>query len=219
MNAPHTPLGAAVAPGPPNAIQNREGAVPPAPPITPSRNAAFSLVELLGVMLIIALVLGMIFPAINTLQKHIARRQAAAETRTFVDALLHYRTVYGSWPLQDQFPDGKDYACDGRDGESPGQADLVSALTTNPAANPRGIRFLEFDADRIDDGTGCYTDPWGQPYVVALDGNGDGRITLYVANDVDATRALSIDTSQPAVVASWGNPSTPTNYVYSWGVK
>ena len=118
-------------------------------------NTGFTLIELLTVIAIIAILAGLLFPAIQSSLKKAdvtKARNAIANLSTGVRA---YYTEYGKWP-----------------------STTAGALyfTTNLLSNPRNIVFQEFPVKDLDTaGTYgaapnvAYLDPWGRPYRVAFD--------------------------------------------------
>lgn len=188
----------------------------------PSVRAAFSVLEMLGVIFILGFLLAMIFPALNRMQTAFQRRQAAAETRALAEAALHYRRIYNAWPpVHPDTRPGIDMPF--RDfvfGPLPVEQDptptayplfdqalLISALsTTNQIANPRRIRFIDLPEKRMDAG-GRLLDPWGQVYSVALDGNNDGQVAI---------EAKTLNAPEPAIVWSQGEPRSVPRPIRSW---
>lgn len=63
-----------------------------------SRRAAFTLVELLGVILILSTLFAMILPAVKLSIRTAQKRQAAADATALAQAVLRYRQTYGYWP-------------------------------------------------------------------------------------------------------------------------
>ncbi len=154
-----------------------------------------TLLELLGVVAILAIVAGLVFPATEAMRRHARRRQAQVEAHSLATAVLLYHDTYGRWPLQtpgtgdahgrDIVYVGTNVVVRSGDVEVVDQRELVRALRPAPPGpeeedlNPRRRLWLELDEDRLWEG--YYLDPWSttdQPsaYVVAVDANGDGWI-------------------------------------------
>lgn len=169
--------------------------------------AGFTLVELLVVILIIAVLLSLIFPAIGALRRAAMIRKAAAHGTQIANALKDYRTVYGKWPAQIQGTQDNTYDTDVE------QVPIITALTNNP----RGTAFLEIPEGVMSNG--CYLDPWRVPFVIAMDENGDGNVTINatITSPSDSLGPLSLS-NQTAAVLSWGkNPGSPQNRrICSW---
>jgi len=180
-----------------------------------SRNDdAFTLIELLIVIIIITILVGFLFPAFRGVQNQAKRTQAKNDLTQIVTAVNAYYTEYGKYPL---------VTADtiyGPAGTS--NADLfytlrAVALGANAAdaANPRKIVFISppdvKDPANPRSGTGTttgagqYYDPWGTPYNVAIDGDYDNQIT----NPYGASGGAGTDPVRQGVIAwSFGNDGT-----------
>jgi prepilin-type N-terminal cleavage/methylation domain-containing protein len=135
---------------------------------------AFTLIELLVVITIIAILMALLFPAFRSVQDQAKRTQAKNDLTQIVTATNAFYTEYGKYPL----------ATD--DTPITNNAALLTELRGLPAAteNPKQIVFLS-PPDAKDPihprsgigGDGQYYDPWGNPYIIAIDGNYDNLIT------------------------------------------
>lgn len=67
-------------------------------PLAPSPRAAFTLIELLVVIGIIAILMGLLFPAISAAKQGTMRGQAGTEVRNIASACKNYYTDYGKFP-------------------------------------------------------------------------------------------------------------------------
>jgi len=141
---------------------------------------AFTLVELLVVIGIIAILMGLLFAGGRAVQQQAKRTQAKNDLAQIVTAVNAYYTEYGKYPVvTDDTPIAN-------------TSDLFYTLraiasgTANigNAANPRKIVFIS-PPDVKDPGTpvsgigadGQYYDPWGTTYKVAIDGTYDNQIS------------------------------------------
>lgn len=201
------------------------------------RRRGLTLLELLGVVVILAIVWGFVFPATEGMRNHARRRQAQAEAHSLATAVLLYRDTYGRWPLQDVDPGTapeQDIVYVGTnvvvrsEVRVADQRELVRALRPGRAEgsdNPRRRLWLELDEDRLWEG--YYLDPWSSAeqraaYVVAVDANGDGWI-----GERDGRQVAPIDLEWegrqhriPALrervyVFSWSGVTDTTNRVSS----
>lgn len=163
---------------------------------------AFTLVELLTVIAIIAILMGLLFPAIGIIKEQARKVQAKNDVTNIVAAVKQYYTEYGKYPAVQDPP------------STGGTDDLVGDPAVNPAGNnnalfntlraistglnenhkfnPRRIVFFEGKAaadtasprggfsDKTTDPTtqGNFYDPWGKQYNVIVDSNYDNVITL-----------------------------------------
>jgi len=171
--------------------------------ITPIRRSAFTLIELLTVIAIIAILMGLLFPAIGTIKESGRKTQAKNDVTNIVAAVKQYYTEYGKYPpLVEGVATSDDDSCVGETGAG-GAADnsalfntlrsIPDGLNTNPdyKYNPRRIVFFEGKAATDPDNPragfadtedaakkGCFFDPWGKQYCVVIDTNYDNVIKL-----------------------------------------
>ncbi len=114
-----------------------------------TRNRAlrgFTLIELLVVIGIIALLVGLLFPAIGKVREKARRVRAAGEVRELEKAWDMYYRTFDSLPSSGLMDST---ACDTLDGNNKG-----------------GTRFMEFTERQLADGM---KDPWGQLYHLTFD--------------------------------------------------
>jgi type II secretory pathway pseudopilin PulG len=138
--------------------------------MTPRRQhaAGFSMVELLAVIMILWLLFGMVFAAKRAVRRAARSRQAATRCQILAQAIKEYRRDYGKWPGQIQGEVDRLYGV-----ELGSQTNVLAQLTNSP----RQDVYVEFGADELSELGECL-DPWGRPYLIALDENEDGRITV-----------------------------------------
>jgi type II secretory pathway pseudopilin PulG len=140
---------------------------------------AFTIIELLGVMVVLATLFGFILPAMKLSVRTAQKKQAAADATALAQAVIHYRQTYGFWPGSETIADteGATTLIVGTNlpawasqeipnllgAETHDLADVIRALCDNE----RGIRFLDIPASRLrDDYT--FIDPWGTPYAIVI---------------------------------------------------
>jgi len=112
------------------------------------RSRGFTLMELLVVLAVIAILMGLAFPALQGARERARFTRARSEIMVLHQAWLAYRNAYGEFPAS---------------GATQMDAEMVAELG---GGNPRGIMFMEFDnRTRL---TGML-DPWRRPYVVDFD--------------------------------------------------
>src|SRR5438477_12354732 len=61
--------------------------------------AAFTLIELLTVIAIIAILMGLLFPVVGMIKEHTRRVQAKADMAQIVAAVKHFYTEYSKYPM------------------------------------------------------------------------------------------------------------------------
>ena len=166
---------------------------PMRPPVTHAR--AFTLIELLVVIGIIAILVGLLFPAFKAVQNQARQTQAKNDLTQIVNAVNAFYTDYGKYPLV--------------------TADKIYGSTATPnntlfnvlrgidtANNPRQIVFIsppdvkDPNNPRSGIGTaaanlGRYFDPWGSSYLVEIDGSYDNAVANPYTANAGATPNLS----------------------------
>ena len=120
----------------------------------PSRRA-FTLVELLVVISIIAMLVGLLFPAVQAALRKAEASKAKSTILSIATAFKAYDREYSGWPS--------------------GVSTTPQNVTTNLFTNPRGIVFLDVAIKDIDS-SGNILDPWKNPYRVAFDPSGRSSI-------------------------------------------
>ncbi len=167
------------------------------------RRSAFTLIELLTVIAIIAILMGLLFPAIGTIKESARKTQAKNDVTNIVAAVKQYYTEYGKYPaVQEQTAPSELDAIVGEEAAG-GVADnsaLFNTLRSIPEGlnsgppykyNPKRIVFLEGKAATdptnpragFADGQqatkkGSFFDPWGKQYCIIIDSNYDNVIRL-----------------------------------------
>jgi type II secretory pathway pseudopilin PulG len=162
--------------------------------------AGFTIIELIVVMLIIFTLAGLVMTGASSLIDRARKVQAKNDVTQIVNAVNAYYTEYGKYPMVDA-NQGTDTMY-GRSGAAPGNEDICYVLrainagvNATPSANylnPRQIVFLSGrDSSRARSGfataattdtqgkpinIGAFVDPYGNAYMVAIDGSYDGAI-------------------------------------------
>jgi prepilin-type N-terminal cleavage/methylation domain-containing protein len=168
--------------------------------ILPNRSA-FTLVELLVVISIIAILAGLALPAVNGALDSARKAQAKNAAVQIANAVTAYETEYGRLPTNSG---------------TTVDTTFIKILTGEDAANnPRGIVFMEVQAwKKGKGGTNAvgYCDPWNAAtaYAIALDNNYDNKVN--VSTNGDPSGSVTIMKK----VGVW-NVSTNSKYrVTSW---
>jgi len=130
---------------------------------------SFTLIELLVVIAIIAVLAGLLFPAISGARKQAKKAKARSQINALKIAIGQYKQTYGYLPVCQ--PNGGGDTLLGVTSTTATYADLVGDLScTNGRSNPRNIKFLNVNV------AGQFKDPWKQDFQVALDTSYDGKI-------------------------------------------
>jgi prepilin-type N-terminal cleavage/methylation domain-containing protein len=152
-----------------------------------SDERAFTLIELLVVMTLIAILLGIGYPAFTSVMESARKTQAKNEEQQIVAAVNAYYTDYGKYPLPAGAAADTIYGSGGTaNGELFYTLRAVAGGTMNAAdaANPRKIVFIQppVSKDQTNPRSGIKTsnsiwyDPWGSPYNVKIDGTYDNQL-------------------------------------------
>ncbi len=196
--------------------------------------AAFTLIELMMVIMLLTVLLLTAFPAYRGLERSANRHRAIAEADSLAQAALAYRRVYGQWPLEDEaaVPGEATAIVAGRSLQTQHLAlsNVVRVLRNAwPEHNPRRIRFLELPGNALDaDGTPL--DPWHRPYVLVMTRHGANHEVARLEGGVrwsmnrkynPADRhspALIVEGPSDAVAFSWGDPASLDDEpcLFSW---
>jgi prepilin-type N-terminal cleavage/methylation domain-containing protein len=157
---------------------------------------AFTLVELLTVIAIIAILMGLLFPAISTVKEQARKAQAKNDCVGIVAAVKAYFTEYGKYPSTSTTTPTADTTVGGETTNN--NADLFYTLRARDAGinathkmNPRRIVFFEGKSvtnpdvpkagfvDAAGKGVaGAFYDPWGTQYGVCIDYDYDNQIKV-----------------------------------------
>ena len=159
---------------------------------------AFTLIELLVVISIIAVLMGLLFPAFGGVRESANKSRAKNDLLQIVSAVKNYYTEYGRYPLPASVTTPGDFTYSSGAETNAYLIGLLRGTEDKDDLNPRGIRFLEVanakSADQPKGGIalndknytkgkanvavkkGDWLDPWGSPYVVLIDGDYGGDI-------------------------------------------
>jgi prepilin-type N-terminal cleavage/methylation domain-containing protein len=184
------------------------------PPSSARRHLrAFTLIELLTVMAVVAILVTLLFTAVGTVKDSARRAQAKHDLLQIVAAVNAYSAEYGVYPVKPQ-PAGEatevTFTTD--------NSDLVSTLSANPqganrqnALNPKRIAFLEVPLakdpahPRSGLSQGIWYDPWGSQPGKPESGIYHIRIDATYRNLVsDPYPGDATDSGSSADSGSWG---------------
>jgi prepilin-type N-terminal cleavage/methylation domain-containing protein len=176
----------------------------------PRKTGAFTLIELLVVIAIIAILIGLLFPAFSAVQNQARRTQAKNDLTQIVTAVNAYYTEYGKYPLAAGITTDTTFGpggipatnetlftelrgCTAAAGSCPAAATIntrqivfISPPDVKDAANPRsGIGTAAGNLGR-------YFDPWGNNYVIRIDGDYNNQVANPYTANAGATPNLTI---------------------------
>jgi prepilin-type N-terminal cleavage/methylation domain-containing protein len=169
---------------------------------------AFTLIELLTVIAIIAILMSLLFPAVNAVKENARKVQAKNDCAQIVTAVKQYYAEYGKYPPLTE-PGGKtntavttdDFVGDTVAGAQKINSKLFNTLraipedpNTDHKLNPRRVVFFEGKSVSNPDqpragfldkpggksgaDKGCFYDPWGKQYNVIIDSNYDNFLDV-----------------------------------------
>lgn len=157
------------------------------------KSRAFTLIELLVVISIIAVLIGLAFPAFQGVQNAAKKTQAKNDLVQIVTAVNAFYTEYGRYPTAAT----SDTTLGGTSGSNKALFDELRGLGVT-TLNPRQIAFInppdakDQAAPRggIQTSSGDWYDPWGTRYVVALDADYDNQLPNPYSSNAGATPNL-----------------------------
>jgi prepilin-type N-terminal cleavage/methylation domain-containing protein len=168
-----------------------------------SRPLAFTLVELLTVIAIIAILMGLLFPAIAAIRENGRRAEARNNVMQILTAVKAYNTEYGKYPTVEEQTKEQSTTEDAAVGDEAAGIEVRNnalfntlraideGLNTSHKLNPRRVPFFEGRSVQnpiqprsgfVDKGSeeqkGCFYDPWGKQFNVVIDSNYDNKVQV-----------------------------------------
>ena len=134
-------------------------------------SSAFTLIELLAVVLIILVLAGLLIQLTGYVKRTMAVNQAKAELAAMVLALDRYKADYGRYPTTTVV------RC-----SYIGGAEATNSAILYAALQGRYLRFCSSQIRPPSGGNQYVVDPWGRPYNYYCVGPASGVSTTYVDN-------------------------------------
>ena len=172
----------------------------------PRRLRAFTLIELLVVISIVAVLMGLAFPAFQGVQNAAKKTQAKNDLVQIATAVNAFYTEYGKYPLPATGATGEEYIYGSSGNSSKALFDSLRGL--DPVANLRQIVFLSPPDAKdqsnprggIKTADGQFYDPWGTPYSISIDSDYNNEVT----NPYSATAGASPKVRAGIIAWSFG---------------
>lgn len=140
-------------------------------PLSARGRPAFTLIELMVVIAIIALLAALLFPALVGAREKAKNRRASAGVAELALAIRAYRGEYHKWPYQSQSVTDVTFV---------GNNFRVVRLLrgeNDEGFNPKNKVFLSAPTNLLDN-LGNYVDPWGVPYLICMDESDNGVLDI-----------------------------------------
>lgn len=190
----------------------------------------FTMIEMLGVLIVLSVLITMTVSVVGLVQSRARSHRAEADADALVQAVLHYREVYGAWPCETTrtnpapvFVAGIGasnaalFAASGQLGPllqaaDVDQSSILTALSpgsTGTNDNPRQVLFLTVSTNAL--AQGRLADPWGHPYLLVMDAQG----AVFQFGDLAFSNLPAFAISAGPPVA---NPGV-SNWIFSAGVR
>jgi type II secretory pathway pseudopilin PulG len=187
------------------------------------------MIEMLGVLIVLSVLITMTVSVVGLVQSRARCHRAQADADALVQAVLHYREVYGDWPCDAARTNRAEvfvasvgtsntalFAAAGQLGPllqaaDVDQASVLAALSPGSGTNdnPRGILFLTVSTNAL--AQGRLADPWGHPYLLVM----DAQNMVFQFGDLAFSNLPAFAISAGPPVA---NPGV-SNWIFSAGVR
>jgi len=166
----------------------------------PKTRSGFTLIELLTVIAIIAILMGLLLPALNAAKNAARKASAKSDLSQLVTAVKAFQTDYGLYPIVTTGTTDIEYGSTGENHNynvinvlrADNTYNVQGGTGTGITINTRQTIYLDVPlvksttSPKSGLGTGTETgnpgaggewyDPWGSPYIVAIDGNNNGYV-------------------------------------------
>ncbi|HMP74010.1 MAG TPA: prepilin-type N-terminal cleavage/methylation domain-containing protein [Kiritimatiellia bacterium] len=178
------------------------------------RKSGFSLIELLVVIAIIAILAGLLFPALNAVMQRSESAQARTEVKAIEMAVRSFYTDYGRFPIGSGQPDQAFGIGNNANGELIRILRAISGPgNVNHVNNPRRRNYLDINENSLLNDN--LVDPWGNQYVIVMDTNFDNQLTMPPATALGTLQGRTVGVFSLGPQMQMGAQHT-NNYIVSW---
>ena len=189
-------------------------------PSCPPKARAFTLIELLIVITIVAILAGVLVPVLNNVKANALRTTAKNDCIQITQAINTFRMEYGRFPLNEASTNDPD--------PIKTDANFMNVLFAQEdaeqgrsALNSRGIVLFEGKAQSRPgthgvDKNGNLFDPWGNHYEIRMDGNYDNKVDSFVPDKDAIRKTVIVRSAGPDKVFETGKETRKTDDVKSW---
>ena len=164
----------------------------------------FTLIEILTVIAIIGILAAILVPVAGKARETALRRRAAAEMNSIKVAVLQFQADHRYMPWGD--PENKTEARVGADVWTTEVSNHELLMRWLTGENPLKKNYLQIpEKSRPEDKSLVFVDPWMKPYMIGLDRNLDGAVTV-VGSNVSSWDNKTV--MERVLVYSKGDPET-----------
>lgn len=184
-------------------------------------NAAFTLIEVLVVIAIIAILAGFVFPALQKGVLTAKRNAAVSEARAIAGAITLFYNDYGWMPVlptEQGFTPGPGNGDYGQEQVQPlteaRSREIIQVLMASAEdsildkINPKRRVYLDLDKASVD---GELLDPWDQQYLIKLDVDYNNKIQFFSGTKQYNTRAIVVSKGPNRQLGSGSNEDASDN--------
>ncbi len=166
--------------------------------------SGFTLIELLVVIAIIAILAGLLTPALSSAREQAKKAKSQTQISALSIALKAYNNEYGMWPIAGS----SDYTLV-TNSDNPkllliltGDRTQVLLNGGSDVANPRGIAFLDIKSSDTNS-AGVLINPWSKPVQFVFDGDGDNSVNTGFATVTGGFAIWSVNKNNTYTNTSW----------------
>ena len=167
---------------------------------------AITLLEVVVAVAVLGILVSLLFPGGGPGISYSKKAQAKNDVTQIATAVTAFEIEYGRLP--------------GTSHGALGGKVLAALMGSNSTINPRGIVFLEVNAEQSGKGglsKGVWVDPWGGAYQIAYASGTNNRVVAGT-NGIEVRKRVAVwnDPTLGKDEWSWNPPNKTRRYVTSW---